>query len=210
MIYTIDNYESINKEVKELIYQEVEPSDGRCAKTTDVDEDSKKLSDNLHTNKKFKKLFKEIEKGIHIYLKECEYKDVFNIYMTKAWATLTKKGQYIAPHKHTASHLSVVYYVEADDQGDLTINSPRKEGTGLYVPASTEYYENYNEHNVESITYGSRTGDLVIFPSNMMHLTNANQKDSTRISIGIDVLITMKKGIKSEHNMPDPQTWKKI
>ena len=37
-----------------------------------------------------------------------------------------------------------------------------------------------------------------------------NLKDKPRISISADIVLTMKKGIVSEHCLPSPDTWKKI
>ena len=44
----------------------------------------------------------------------------------------------------------------------------------------------------------------------MFHETGKNNKEKPRISISGDILLTMKKGIKSEHNIPNPDTWKKL
>jgi|21_taG_2_1085346.scaffolds.fasta_scaffold07045_5 uncharacterized protein (TIGR02466 family) len=207
MIFTIDNYESINKEIKDIIIKDVESSQGMFATTTDIM--GKDLVDNLHKNKNFDKLFKEIEKAMTQCLKEHEYNlDVIDVYITKAWATLTQKDQFISEHRHSASHFSLVYYVEAEDQGNLVLK--KTDPVGLFTPSSTQYFKEYNDHNISTITYGSRTGDLVIFPSNMVHFTEVNKQENPRISIGIDILLTMKEGITSEHNLPNPKTWKKI
>jgi len=207
-IYTVDNHEAMNKKLKKLILKDVEPETGRFAKTTDKEEGDKDITDSLHKHKDFKTLFQKIKEGVYKYLELQEYRaDVFDVYITKAWATLTHKDQMITIHRHTASHFSVCYYVEAEDQGNLTF---RKEKNGLFVPQSSEYYTNNNEHNLNHITYGSRSGDMIIFPSHLQHRTDPNQTDKPRISIGIDVLLTMKKGYTSEHNFPCPTTWKKL
>jgi hypothetical protein len=44
----------------------------------------------------------------------------------------------------------------------------------------------------------------------MFHETEMNTKHEPRISISGDIMITMKKGVKSEHNIPSPSTWKKL
>jgi hypothetical protein len=44
----------------------------------------------------------------------------------------------------------------------------------------------------------------------LFHETGINKKEEPRISISGDVLLTMRKGFKSEHNMPSPTTWKKL
>ena len=44
----------------------------------------------------------------------------------------------------------------------------------------------------------------------MFHETGKNTKEKPRISISGDIMLTMKAGIKSEHCIPDPSTWKKL
>lgn len=211
MIYTIDNFESINKTIKELIVEDIDPS-GRLEIFPDKDNWTPTRltkTNTLYKDKNFEELFEEIEVAIKIFLREHHYNlDVLDVYITKAWASLTKKGEFIAEHNHTASHYSVVYYVEAENQGN--INFKKLESPGLFIPGSTECYTEHNEHNIESITYSARTGDLIIFPSNMMHGTEINQQESSRVSVALDFLLTMKKGQVSEHNLSSPETWKKI
>ena len=198
---------SFNHEIKKIILKDVEPNPGRHAKTTDIEKD-KNIIDNLHNDKRFIELFKQVREGLFKYLQEIEYRsDVFDVYYTKAWATLTTQNQLITPHRHTASNLSLVYYVQAEDQGNLTFH---KKKDGLYVPSSTDYYVNENIYNRDMITYPSETGNLIIFPSNLEHYTELNTKNHPRISIGIDVVLTMKEGFTSEHNLSSPTTWRKL
>ena len=68
----------------------------------------------------------------------------------------------------------------------------------------------WDEVNFAKAEYPAKTGNVVIFPSMLFHETGMNEKENARISISGDVLLTMRKGIKSEHNMPSPTTWKKL
>jgi hypothetical protein len=54
-ITKIDEYESINKEIKNLINDNVKPTNSQFSKTTDVKPDTplQQITDNLHINKKF-------------------------------------------------------------------------------------------------------------------------------------------------------------
>jgi len=212
-ITKIDKYESINKEIKNLINDDVKPTNSQFSKTTDVKPDTplQQITDNLHINKKFKYLFEEIKKQIVIFLTEYHYDlNVFDIHITKAWATFSNKGQHIASHKHTASHFSLVYYVQADNQGDITFEEDQWQKTGMYIPPNNNYYTKWSDINFASIKYPSETGGLIIFPSNLLHYTQENTTNEPRISISADVLLTMKTGVKSEHCLPSPETWSKV
>ena len=200
----IENHEELNKSVLENL--NINPTEGAFAKTTDVGEDGK---DNLHTDEKHQKLFDAIGSKIKEFLVDHHYDlTKFDVNITKAWATFSKKDQHIKSHKHTASHYSLVYYVKAENQGDIYFDADKKQS--MYVPVNPNYFTNYSEINYASVKYPSVSGGLIIFPSHMLHYTESNQKDEPRISISADVLLTMKKGIKSEHCLPCPETWSKI
>lgn len=210
-ITKLDNYEELNKEIIDIIKKDIEPSKSFFARTTDVKlKNTHKVTDNLHTNEQFKNLFDAIQKQIHVFLEANQYKmEMFDTYITKAWATFSTKGQHIASHKHTASHYSLAYYVEAEDQGNIVFEQ-EKSSKGLYIPANDNYYAGWSDINFASVKYPSETGGLIIFPSELLHYTEENTKERPRISISADVLLTMKEGIKSEHCLPSPQTWSKI
>ena len=82
--------------------------------------------------------------------------------------------------------------------------------TGMYVPPTKEYFKDWSSINYPQATYPSRSGNLIIFPSELFHQTQINYKDTPRISISADVLLTIKEGVKAEHGLPNPNTWKKI
>lgn len=212
-ITKIDDYESINKDIKELVNKDIKPTNSQFAKTTDIKSDTplQEITDNLNTDKRFEKLFAQIKKKMILFLTEHHYDlSVFDIYITKAWATFSTKGQHISSHKHTASHYSLVYYVEAKEQGNLTFEEDTWQKTGMYIPSNSNYYTKWSDINFASIKYPSETGGLIIFPSNLLHYTEENKKENPRISISADVLLTMKPGVKSEHCLPSPETWSKI
>ena len=127
-----------------------------------------------------------------------------------SWATYSNKEQFISYHRHMTSHFSFVYYVEAYDQGNLFFIDDEAHKVGLNIPKRDPYFKKWDEVNFAKAEYPARTGNIVIFPSMLFHETGINKKDTPRISISGDVLLTMKKGIKSEHNMPSPTTWKKL
>ena len=210
-ITKLENHEELNKEVLQLINKDVQPTRSSFARTTDTESSSQSITDNLHRNPQFQNLFDAIQKQIKTFLDANQYRmDVFNPYITKAWATFSVKGQHIASHKHTASHFSLVYYVKAEDQGNVVFQPEEALKGGLYIPARDDYYKGWSDINFASVTYPSETGGLIIFPSHLLHHTQENTKDTPRISISADILLTMKEGIKSEHCLPSPDTWKKI
>jgi uncharacterized protein (TIGR02466 family) len=210
---SIENYDSINKEIIPYIEKFVKEKPGRTAATTDVKgntqfTDLEEAKDNLHKDKKYSRLFKKLQWHIKEFLTAKGYKaDKFDIHITKAWATYTAKDQHIASHKHTASHFSCVYYVRNYEMGNLKVEEELASQTGLFIPPTNEYISNWNQFNFASYMIAVKTGDFVIFPSEFLHQTEINTKDEPRNSISADILLTMKQGISTEHCIPHPKGW---
>ena len=211
-ISKIKNYEEINKEILPYLKENVTATNSQYSRTTDIKaKDLQSIDDNLHTDERFDKLFKEIQQVIIAALDAQHYNlELFELYITKSWATYSNKEQFISFHRHMSSHFSFVYYLEAMEQGNLFFIDDDAHKVGLNIPKREPYFKKWDEVNFAKAEYPAQTGNIVIFPSMIFHETGINQKINARISISGDVLLTMKKGIKSEHNMPSPTTWKKL
>jgi uncharacterized protein (TIGR02466 family) len=212
-ITALDNFEEINKEIIPLINSEVTPTNSQYARTTDIKPNElQSIDDGIHHDKRFNNLFdaiipKVIKEALisqHINL------DVLDMYITKAWTTFTIKEQYIHSHRHMSSHYSFVYYPYAEEQGDLVFQDDEGSKVGLNIPIRKEYFTEFTDSNYSSAKYPAKTGNLIIFPSMLFHETQLNTTDKPRISISGDIMLTMKPGIKSEHNIPSPSTWRMI
>ena len=211
-ISSIKNFVAINKDIIPFIEKEITTTNSQYATTTDIkSKELQSIDDNLHLDSRFKKLFDEIEKVIVAALSMQNYNlEIFEFYITKYWATYSTKEQFIAYHRHMSSHYSFVYYPYAEDQGNLFFLDDEAHKVGLNVPKRDPYFNKWDETNFAKAEYPAATGNLVVFPSMIFHETGKNTKDIPRISISGDVMITMKEGIKSEHNIPSPSTWKKL
>jgi uncharacterized protein (TIGR02466 family) len=211
-ITALDNFEKINKEIIPLINSEVTPTNSQYARTTDIKPNElQSIDDGIHHDKRFNNLFDAIIPKIkealtvqHINL------DVLDMYITKAWTTYTIKEQYIHSHRHMSSHYSFVYYPYAEEQGDLVFQDDEGSKVGLNIPIRKEYFTEFTDINYSSAIYPAKTGNLIIFPSMLFHETQLNTTDKPRISISGDIMLTMKPGIKSEHNIPSPSTWRML
>ena len=210
---SVENFEKLNKEIIPHIESFVKEKPGRVAATTDVRgntqyTDLEEAKDNLHIDEKYKKIFNEIGKHIKIFLQVRGYNEnKFDAHIIKAWATYTAKDQYIESHKHTASHFSLIYYVRAEEMGGVRFEEELASQTGLFIPPTDEYITKWNQINYASYLLEAKNGNIVIFPSILLHQTEINKKNVARISLSADVLLTMKKGIKTEHCIPHPEGW---
>jgi uncharacterized protein (TIGR02466 family) len=211
-ITKLKNFEDINKKILPIILKNITPTNSQYSTTTDVKpKELQSIDDNLHKDKRFKELYKEISKVIEACLIAQNYNlDLFEIYITKSWATLSVKEQHIAYHRHMSSHFSFVYYPQAHEQGNLFLLDDDAHKVGLNIPKRDPYFTKWDSTNYGKAEYPAETGNIIIFPSMIFHETGKNTKENPRISISGDIVITMKEGIKSEHNLPSPNSWFKI
>ena len=167
--------------------------------------------DNLHKDKKYSTLFIKLKKSILEFMTAKGYNpDKFDVHITKAWATYTVKDQHIASHKHTASHFSFVYYVRNNEMGNIRFEKELAAQTGLFIPPTDQYIVDWNQFNFSSYIIPVTTNNFIVFPSGLLHYTEVNTQKEARISISGDILLTMKKGIKTEHCLPHPSGWDTI
>ena len=212
----VKNHQKINKTIKPLIESFVKEKPGSVAATTDVMgntnfTDLNDAKDNLHTDIDYNDLFQELRKHVSAFMQAKGYNlEKFDAHFTKAWATYTTQNQHIASHKHTSSHYSCVYYVHNEDMGNLSFEQELAAQTGMFIPPTPEYIKEWNQFNFASYKFPVKTGDFVIFPSELLHYTETNTKEDPRISISADILLTMKKGVSTEHCLPHPDNWRVI
>ena len=79
----------------------------------------------LYSNKKFEKLFNLISLNIKKYT-ECLgiNNEKIDFYYQRAWATISRNGEKIAPHKHEQSHISFAYYLKKNkNDGSLNFHN---------------------------------------------------------------------------------------
>jgi len=100
------------------------------------------------------------------------------------WANLFTRGVYFNPHTHADAAWSGVYYVDAGDSGGdagglLTLGDPRA-GAGMVIGDSNRF------DSASSVQITPRTGELLIFPSWLVHWVTPYQSDAPRISVSFN------------------------
>jgi len=153
---TFFQYKGITeKEIKFITEQKTRDNTGN---TTSID-------NNILNNKEMKKLKQFIEKSVKEYFKNT-YQPKNNVepYITQSWCNYTKEGQFHHKHAHPNSFISGVFYVQADKTKDK-IYFYKEEYKQIKIPA-----KEYNLFNSESWWFETGTNDLVIFPSNLIHM----------------------------------------
>lgn len=103
---------------------------------------------------------------------------VTDVQVIASWLTKTRKGQSIEPHSHVDKDISGVYYIKTNgDDGDLILYSPNPAvGTTGFI----------NSGNMLSTK--PKAGQVVFFPSWILHSTTRNRTDNERISLAVDMV----------------------
>lgn len=153
-------------------------------------EASKNLNLLKDYNKDLNELNLEIEKSIkHIIEKVYEFDSDF--FITKSWATKTKKNGFSDSHTHSNSWLSGIYYPEYDPNFFVEFYN---DVTSTF---STPARKGYNIYNSSRWKLSPKKDTFIIFPSELRHAICTNNSNKTRYSLALNIL---PKGIFGLHD----------
>jgi len=109
--------------------------------------------------------------------------DELQPYITQSWVNYTEQGQDHHKHTHPNSWLSGVVYINADPNYDKIYfhNEPYK----LISPITKEH----NPFNCVSWAFPVKTGDVIIFPSDIPHSVETKAGNNTRISLAFNSFV---------------------
>ena len=133
-------------------------------------------------HKTFKALKQELNKMILDYFDKvvCTGNSI-TPYITQSWINYTEPNQYHHHHSHNNSYMSGVLYINADKAVDK-IRFYRAGPRPLELNVSTPniFNSKFSWHVVE-------TGDVVLFPSVLLHSVEKKEGTNTRISLSFNV-----------------------
>jgi len=118
-------------------------------------------------------------------------------YLTQSWLNYTHPGEAHHRHRHTNSLVSGVLYVNAKKDSDAIVFY-RNDVNQLLV---TE--EGLNLYNAPSWTFPVATGDLVLFPSGVMHGVDQISGQHTRVSLAFNAFVRGEVGTENSLNLLD-------
>jgi uncharacterized protein (TIGR02466 family) len=100
--------------------------------------------------------------------------------VTQGWLNVTTKGQFHHKHAHPGSLISGVYYVEAAGETDR-IMFHRSSYRRIQFPP-----RQFNPWNSETWWIPVKSGDLILFPSELEHSVPDLQTDTKRVSLAFN------------------------
>ena len=109
--------------------------------------------------------------------------DIFN----DAWFHITRRGGYVQPHNHPNASWSAVYCVEPgekdpghEDSGALVMHNPRAGGAMYSDPGNMNLMPRFSH---DAIKLHLKAGDLIIFPSDLVHSVSPYLGPKTRVTV---------------------------
>jgi uncharacterized protein (TIGR02466 family) len=107
-------------------------------------------------------------------------KNEITLRFTQSWTNYTKKTQHHHTHSHPNSFISGVFYVNADKDTDKIFFFSGKQFLISLTPIE------HNIFNSKDWFFPVNTGDLILFPSSLVHAVDTVTTDSTRISLAFN------------------------
>jgi uncharacterized protein (TIGR02466 family) len=140
-------------------------------------------------NKSLKNLKKDLNKKVIDYFSEVVCTDNSIIpYITQSWINYTENNQFHHKHSHSNSYVSGVFYIAANKEIDK-IKFYKANHSSLELKVNK-----YNIFNATSWWYPVQTGDVVLFPSALIHGVDEKEGYDTRISLSFNTFIKGKIG----------------
>jgi hypothetical protein len=135
-------------------------------------------------NPRLFRLKKIVEETLQDYLMQL-YNPInpnsIKLVVTQSWFNYTDKTQYHHKHHHHNSIISGCMYINAIKDKDSIVFTKRATGDNWQLQALEQNYFNCNE-----FTVNVGTGDVVLFPSNMLHSVPKTNHEHTRISLAFN------------------------
>ena len=129
-------------------------------------------------------LFAQIQARLDEVHRAFNFKPDMRQVITEAWINVNGRGHFNYSHDHPGSLFSGVYYVKGGaDKGALEFKTPI---TAHTYTISDEVVGSFNEFTGHAMVIPPITGDLLIFPSWLLHRVNMSQSDEDRISIAFN------------------------
>lgn len=104
-------------------------------------------------------------------------------YITQSWINVNERTGWHHLHNHSNSFISGVLYLNADKKNDSIIFYDDK-----YRQISP-YPREYTNYNSLTWKVSVGTGDILLFPSHLRHMVEANQRDTPRISLSFNIFV---------------------
>jgi len=171
----------------------------------------------IHLDEDFKPWLDAMVPHIHRYLELLRLRtEYLDIYFQRSWPAVTRRNQEIGTHNHENAHISLVYYLNKPERAGglrLLVQNPPNEIVPNLFGASAAVQPFFIERtpfNSSHVDLDLDEGQVLIFPSKILHHTVASESDDDRISLVADIAVMLSDDSESEKYMPSFSMWKKL
>ena len=175
-----------NDKLKNFINKYTETNQGRL-----VSNNGGYQSNSLHLQTpELQDFFQSIIIDLNYYYKQVGGRpDIYEVSIEDCWFGINGKNSFNWPHIHNG-YLSVVYYVEADeDTGHIIFKHP---APTMSIEWHDDWFNKTSSTTAPSWRLAPKTGRCFIFPSWLEHKVDINTTDKTRISIALNTSVVKK------------------
>ena len=109
-------------------------------------------------------------------------------YITQSWINYTEANQFHHRHNHPNSYVSGVFYINTDKEVDK-IRFFKDDFKRIELEC-----KKFNEFNATSWDTAVETGDVILFPSTLVHGVDPKQGTNLRLSLSFNVFLKGKLG----------------
>ena len=137
------------------------------------------------------KILENLKNVIMLYVKDYFTKVLSTTaqpYITQSWLNYQTQDQSHHMHDHPNSIVSGVYYIKTDEKDTVSFHKRIYETIMLDKTS-------LNPYNANDVSTSVRTGDLIMFPSSLLHSVNKKETLNERISLAFNVFVKGKIGI---------------
>lgn len=181
--------ETLNREVKEHIYNWREGDPGGTFRTNVPQVGGWHSATDMHTRSEYNRLTLEVFEFLQGVFDHMSYDPEFEPVCDSMWANINPRYAYNRHHSHPHALWSGVYYVQAPDNcGLFYVTDPRPQAQVL-----TPYYDmpRRKPETWHEVYYQPQDGRLIVFPGWLMHgvqpnLSRLDGGDGNRISISFN------------------------
>ena len=140
------------------------------------------------------KLFCQLELFVDSYLRIDD--SHFEWCMLNSWVVEHEPNDFGLTHSHTNSLISGVYYLDVPkDSGNITFHKPASLTNIFHVSTDIPFKE-YTPINSGIWTLEPRDGDIILFPSHLLHSIGVNKTNKLRYSLAFNFHIKGTLGAK--------------
>ena len=167
---------------REFTKEELEFFDEQSKTTLKNEGNIRSLDSYLMEHDPMTTIKQEITSALQMYLDEViKPKDDVKPYITQSWLNYTDENQYHHKHAHPNSFLSGVMYVNADPEKDkITFFND-----SVYKQIKL-FPKEWNLYNAESWFFTVKPGDIVVFPSSLIHMVEQKAGNNIRTSLAFN------------------------